>query len=109
MKTFIRYLKNSEFEKAYDLTDKGVYVGCTIEEFKKSKEIDSIINTNGNITIKNVYPRQTIFNRAKRIVEHVNVEPEILNIELRLYFPFTIQMKYIGKIWVISKFGAHAG
>lgn len=105
--SFIALVNANEFEKAFELTQKNMYTGKTLEAFKDK----ALREIRGSAYIfDSVHPLQNNGNRLRRWLKGAEVEMQDISIEFTGPSLLRITLRYQGnKQWKIFFITSHAG
>ncbi|QAV24591.1 hypothetical protein [Proteus hauseri] len=104
---FLNNINNKQFEQAFELTQKNMYTGKTLEAFKEKvfREIRG-----SNYTFAYNFPNQTNGNRLRRWFNGSEIEMKDVNLEFKGASDLRITLRHIGdNKWKIYYMTSHAG
>lgn len=105
--TFITYVNAGEFEKAFELTQKNMYTGKTLEAFK-NKALREIRGP--GYLFAYAYPPQTNGNRLRHRFRGAEIEMPDVSLEFRGPSDLRITVRHEGdNQWKVSYITTHAG
>ncbi len=104
---FINNINNEEYEQAFSLTQKNMYTGKTLEEFK-AKVMREIPASGYQFAYS--FPKQTNGNRLRRWFNGTEVEMQDVNIEFKGPTDLRITLRHTDdNKWEIFYITSHAG
>ncbi|MDR1109347.1 MAG: hypothetical protein LBP92_01290 [Deltaproteobacteria bacterium] len=104
---FISYVNEKEFEKAFELTQKNIYTGKTLEEFIKIALFEICCS---GYQFAYTHPLQTNGNRLRRWLRGSEVEIYGVSVEFTGPTLLRITLRHLGNNqWKIFYFASHAG
>ena len=104
---FINYVNEEEFEKAFELTQKNIYTGKTLEEFRNK----ALLEVRGpGYQFDSTHPPQTNGNRLRRWLRGSEVEMRDVSVEFRGPSLLRITVRHLGNNqWKVFYITSHAG
>ncbi len=104
---FINNINNEEYEQAFSMTQRNLYTGKTLAEFK-AKVVREIPASGYQFTYS--FPKQTNGNRLRRWFNGTEVEMQDVNIEFKGPTDLRITLRHTGDDkWEIFYITSHAG
>ncbi|MFB0770521.1 hypothetical protein [Proteus cibi] len=104
---FINNINNEEYEQAFSMTQRNLYTGKTLAEFK-TKVVREIPASGYQFAYS--FPKQTNGNRLRRWFNGNEVEMQDVNIEFKGLTDLRITLRHTGDDkWEIFYITSHAG
>lgn len=104
---FINNINNKEYEQAFSMTQRNLYTGKTLAEFK-AKVVREIPASGYQFAYS--FPKQTNGNRLRRWFNGTEVEMQDVNIEFKGPTDLRITLRHTGDDkWEIFYITSHAG
>lgn len=104
---FINHINQQEFEQAFELTQKNIYTGKTLETFK-NKALSEIRGSEYKFDYS--YPRQTNGNRLRRWFNNSEIEMHDVSLEFKGPSDLRITLQHTANDeWKINYITSHAG